>query len=49
MGKRDYRHHETKKPKKGERKPPAATILSPPATVEVIRKGKGRKETEEEE
>ena len=38
MGKRDYRHRETKKVKKDTRKVSSTTILPPPATVEVIRK-----------
>jgi len=47
MGSRDYRKRETKKPKKDIRKMPAATILPPPVTVEVIKKVK--RESEEEE
>ena len=47
MGKRDYRHREPKKSKKDAQKLPATTIISPPATVEIIKKGK--KEREEEE
>ncbi len=41
MGRRDYRHREPKKPKKDAKKASAATILPPPITVEVIKKGKG--------
>ncbi|MFH0769164.1 MAG: hypothetical protein V1932_06330 [Chloroflexota bacterium] len=50
MGKRDYRHRETKKPKKGDKKVLATTImpLTPKAEVEVIRKRKRREEEEEE-
>jgi len=47
MGKRDYRHRESKKQKKDEKKvhaPP--TIIAPPATVEVIKKGKKEKPEE---
>ena len=40
MGKRDYRWRESKKPKKGAKKAPKSSILPPPATVEVIKKGK---------
>ena len=41
MGRRDYRHRESKKPKKDEKKAPASTpIIQPPRTVEVIKKGK---------
>ncbi|MFC2020954.1 hypothetical protein ACFLU1_04085 [Chloroflexota bacterium] len=40
MGKRDYRHREPKKTKKDTRKISAATILPPPTTVDVIKKGK---------
>ena len=47
MGKRDFRHREPKKPKKDAKKVSATTILTPPITVEVIKKGK--KETKEEE
>ena len=47
MGGRDYRHRETKKPKKDAKKISPATILAPPAGVEVIKKGK--KEEKEEE
>ncbi len=47
MGRRDYRHREPKKPKK-DKKIAATTILSPPVTVEVIKKGKKSKEGEEE-
>ncbi len=47
MGRRDYRHREPKKSKKDAKKISADTILAPPVTVEVIRKGK--KEGKEEE
>ena len=47
MGKRDYRHREPKKPKKDAKKISVDTILPPPVTVEVIKKGK--KESREEE
>ncbi|MBA7710772.1 hypothetical protein ES703_119719 [subsurface metagenome] len=40
MGRRDYRHREPKKSKKDARKISADTILPPPVTVEVIKKGK---------
>jgi len=46
MGKRDYRHREIKKTKKDAKMTPVTTIIQPPATVEVIKKGK--KETEKE-
>ncbi len=49
MGKRDYRHRETKKHKKDVRKPLAGgSALPTPMTVEVIRKGKKSKEPEKE-
>lgn len=48
MGKRDYRHRESKKPKKDAKKTPVTTIIQPPATVEVIKKGKQDKEKEKE-
>ncbi len=47
MGKRDYRHREPKKSKKDAKKISVDTILPPPVTVEVIKKGK--KEGKEEE
>jgi len=47
MGRRDYRHREPKKSKKDAKKISADTILPPPVTVEVIKKGK--KEGKEEE
>ena len=49
MGKRDFRWRETKKPKKDAKKPTASTILPPPTTVEVIKKGKKEPEGEEQE
>ena len=47
MGRRDYRHRETKKPKKDAKNISATTILPPSTTVEVIKKGK--KERKEED
>jgi len=47
MGGRDFRHHETKKPKKDAKKPTVTEIIQPTAEVEVIKKK--RKEKEEEE
>jgi len=47
MGRRDYRHREPKKTKKDTKKPLTATILPPPTTVEVIKKGKKEPEVEE--
>ncbi len=47
MGRRDYRHREPKKPKKDAKKVSAATILPPPMTVEVMKKGKKEREAEE--
>ena len=46
MGRRDYRHHEAKKPKRGAKKANISDILPPPVTVEVIKKKK--REPEEE-
>lgn len=48
MGRRDYRHREPKKPKKDAKKV-SATILPPVANVEVVKKGKKRREEEEPE
>ncbi len=48
MGKRDFRHHEAKKPKKDARKIIQATIMEPaPPPVEIIKRK--RKERPEEE
>jgi hypothetical protein len=50
MGTRDFRHHETKKPKKGAKKPLVSEVLAAPTTVEVIKvKGKKEKGAWEEE
>jgi hypothetical protein len=50
MGTRDFRHHETKKPKKGAKKPLVSEVLAMPTTVEVIKvKGKKEKSAWEEE
>ncbi len=46
MGSRDYRHRETKKTKKDDKKLPKISITTTPANVEVIRKGKKREEEE---
>lgn len=40
MGRRDYRWREPKKPKKGAAKAAPPPIITPPVTVEVIKKGK---------
>ena len=47
MGKRDYRHRETKKQKKSDKKITAETLIATPTTVEVIKKGKKESEAEE--
>jgi hypothetical protein len=47
MGRRDFRHRETKKPKKDAKRISANTILPPTTAVEVIKKGK--REPKEEE
>jgi hypothetical protein len=47
MGRRDFRRRESKKPKKEAKKISAETILPPPITVEVIKKGKKEPKTEE--
>lgn len=49
MGKRDYRHREPKKPRKGAKKPHVEAVLPTPVTVEVIKKRKKEKGAEEEE
>ena len=47
MGKKDIRNKEKKKPKKDVKKIPGAEIVPAPATVEVIRKGKKDRPSEE--
>jgi len=47
MGGRDYRRREPKKPKKDAKKISATTILLPPVTIEVIKKGKKERKAEE--
>ena len=47
MGRRDYRHREPKKPKKDTKKQSVATVLPPPMSVEVIKKGKKEPKVEE--
>ena len=47
MGRRDFRHREPKKTKKDTKKLSADIILPPPATVEVIKKGKKEPKVEE--
>ncbi len=50
MGRRDYRHREPKKLKKDTKKISPITIIPTPVQIEVIKKGKKkREETEEEE
>ena len=46
MGSKDYRHREAKKPKKDAKKF-TPTILTPPTTIEVIKKGKKSPPSEE--
>ena len=48
MGRRDYRHREPKKTKKGTRKPESISILPPSTVVEVVKKGKKEKVEETE-
>ena len=47
MATKDYRHRETKKPKKDSKKP-ASIIFETPVEVEVIKKGKKPQPEEEE-
>ena len=49
MGKRDFRHRETKKPKKGAKKPSVSELLPTPVTVEVVKKKKEKGPEEEEQ
>ena len=48
MSRRDYRHRESKKPKKDAKKLSPVTILPPPVNVDVVKKGKKKREAEEE-
>jgi len=48
MGRRDFRHREPKKPKKGTKKVTVTSVLPPSTTVEVVKKGKKEREVEEE-
>ncbi|MFA5629094.1 MAG: hypothetical protein WC958_02395 [Dehalococcoidales bacterium] len=47
MGRRDIRHHETKKPKKDTKKSGVSEMLEQSPVVDVIKKKK-RKEDEED-
>jgi len=49
MGRRDYRHREPKKQKKDTKKISPVTIMPLPMQVEVIKKGKKKREEVEEE
>jgi hypothetical protein len=49
MGKRDYRHRETKKAKKGGKRPVVSDIVPAPVTPEVVKRGKKEKGSGEEE
>ena len=48
MGARDYRHREAKKTKKADRSSIKVEALTPSPEVEVVKKGKGKKEREVE-
>ena len=48
MGRRDYRHRESKKLKKDAKKLSPITILPSPVNVEVVKKGTRTREEEEE-
>ena len=47
MGSRDYRHRESKKPKKDAKKILPVTILPPPLEVQVVKKKKHREQEKE--
>ena len=47
MGRRDFRHREPKKARKDAKRISPDTILPPSPTVEVVKKGKKERETEE--
>lgn len=46
MGRRDYRNREQKKQKKDARKLPEVNIIPSPVEVEVVKKGKKKREEE---
>ena len=48
MGRRDFRHHEQKKPKKSSKKASVSDIIHMPVNVEVIGKKKRKKSQEED-
>ena len=48
MGRRDFRHRESKKVKKEPKKILPTDILPPPMTVEVVKKSKKKRESEED-
>jgi hypothetical protein len=47
MGRRDYRHREAKKPKKGAKKTKQISEFMPQTEVEVVKKRKGEASAEE--
>ena len=49
MGKRNYRHREPKKSKKGDAKISPMEILATPAQVEIIKKQRKQREEPSEE
>ena len=49
MGRRDYRHRETKKTKKDSKKLSPASIIQPQPVVEVVKKKRKEREEEEED
>ncbi len=49
MGRRDYRHREPKKQKKDAKKIAPVSIIQSPVQVEVVKKGKKKREEAEEE
>lgn len=49
MGKRDYRQRETKKPKKDTKKSVSSEVISSPSDVEIIKKKKKERNTEQED
>jgi hypothetical protein len=49
MGRRDYRHREAKKQKREAKKIAPVNIIQPSVQVEVIGKGKKKREEAEEE
>ena len=49
MGRRDYRHREERKPRKGAKRPTVPEVMPAPVTVEVVKRGRKEREAAKEE